>query len=186
MKRRTLLGWICRLLSGLVMAVVGLPGIRFVLQTFQTPSGEIQDFRRVARLSDLKQGRPTMVVLTGSKTDAWTRHASQVLGRIWLVRREKSGEAEAVVDAFSSICPHMGCQVHFQSESKQFVCPCHQGLFQLDGSPTKDSAPGKTKLPRGLDQLECRIVAGATPAESWIEVKYEKFELGKTQKVPLA
>ncbi len=35
--------------------------------------------------------------------------------------------------ALSSVCPHLGCQVHWQSHKKEFYCPCHQGRFNADG-----------------------------------------------------
>ena len=31
-------------------------------------------------------------------------------------------------------CPHMGCNVDWNKSSKQFICPCHQSKFNLDGS----------------------------------------------------
>ena len=35
--------------------------------------------------------------------------------------------------AFSSRCPHLGCKVHYSSDSQQFICPCHQGIFDQKG-----------------------------------------------------
>lgn len=35
--------------------------------------------------------------------------------------------------AFSSRCPHLGCKVHFDGEKQQFICPCHQGIFDQSG-----------------------------------------------------
>lgn len=35
--------------------------------------------------------------------------------------------------ALSSICPHLGCKVYFSAGQQQFICPCHQGVFDKDG-----------------------------------------------------
>ncbi len=37
------------------------------------------------------------------------------------------------VIALSRRCPHLGCLVGFDSEKDEFVCPCHQSRFNLEG-----------------------------------------------------
>lgn len=37
------------------------------------------------------------------------------------------------VKAFSSRCPHLGCQVLWRPESQDFHCPCHGGQFDKNG-----------------------------------------------------
>jgi cytochrome b6-f complex iron-sulfur subunit len=38
------------------------------------------------------------------------------------------------VVALSDICPHLGCKVHYESARGQFICPCHGGVFEKDGT----------------------------------------------------
>lgn len=35
--------------------------------------------------------------------------------------------------AFSAICTHLGCLVDWDGQKRQIVCPCHAGIFDLDG-----------------------------------------------------
>jgi cytochrome b6-f complex iron-sulfur subunit len=35
--------------------------------------------------------------------------------------------------ALSSVCPHLGCKVHWESAKGHFLCPCHQGIFDKEG-----------------------------------------------------
>lgn len=35
--------------------------------------------------------------------------------------------------ALSSVCPHLGCKVHWESANNRFFCPCHNGVFNKDG-----------------------------------------------------
>ncbi len=35
--------------------------------------------------------------------------------------------------AFSTVCPHLGCRVHWDEPNNQFFCPCHRGVFNADG-----------------------------------------------------
>ena len=44
--------------------------------------------------------------------------------------------ADAFV-ALSSICPHLGCQVHWEPQNDRFFCPCHNGAFDASGKPTE-------------------------------------------------
>ena len=45
---------------------------------------------------------------------------------------------------FSNRCPHLGCRVHWNGKDRQFVCPCHQGVFSPSGmavsGPPADAA----------------------------------------------
>ncbi len=52
------------------------------------------------------------------------------LGEEVLVKRETDE-----ISAFSSVCPHLGCKVHWVEEDLQFLCPCHNGVFDADGTP---------------------------------------------------
>jgi len=38
--------------------------------------------------------------------------------------------------ALSSICPHLGCRVHWESSNNRFFCPCHNGVFDPNGIAT--------------------------------------------------
>lgn len=38
--------------------------------------------------------------------------------------------------ALSSVCPHLGCRVHWQSNTSSYFCPCHNGQFDAQGKPT--------------------------------------------------
>ncbi len=38
--------------------------------------------------------------------------------------------------ALSSVCPHLGCRVHWESQNNRFFCPCHLGAFDPEGKPT--------------------------------------------------
>ncbi len=39
--------------------------------------------------------------------------------------------------ALSSVCPHLGCQVHWESQNDRFFCPCHNGAFNASGVATE-------------------------------------------------
>jgi glycine/D-amino acid oxidase-like deaminating enzyme/nitrite reductase/ring-hydroxylating ferredoxin subunit len=38
-----------------------------------------------------------------------------------------------VIHAFSAVCPHLGCYVHWNADEKSFDCPCHGSRFSCEG-----------------------------------------------------
>jgi menaquinol-cytochrome c reductase iron-sulfur subunit len=84
---------------------------------------------------------------------------------IWLVRR-----SEDSVTAFSPNCPHLGCGYRWFDQDKQFKCPCHASVFDIDGKVLAGPAP------RPLDSLETKIEGGK------VLVKFEIFQVGTTKK----
>jgi len=52
---------------------------------------------------------------------------------------EKESDAAPTADDFlalSSVCPHLGCRVHWEPQNDRFFCPCHLGTFDPEGRPT--------------------------------------------------
>lgn len=72
-------------------------------------------------------------------------------GRAILIRRTAEG-----LTAFSSVCPHLGCQVHWQADENRFLCPCHRGLFDAEGvaydGPPGDAGQRLAEVPLDVDE----------------------------------
>jgi Rieske Fe-S protein len=188
MNRRTILKSLSGLLAAGCGAVVGIPGVRYLIGTVRRHGGGGEIVQRVIRLNELKVGQPFRVVVTGQRRDAWTVYARETIGRVWLVRRapDKNSPDEGRVEAFTAVCPHLGCLVKLD-DGNRFMCPCHKAAWTFDGKMVSDEAlTYKNVSPRDLDSLDCRIVKDAQSGEAWVEVKYRKFELGVSQKVPRA
>lgn len=77
----------------------------------------------VATLDQLKLGASfPFVTSTGAK--------------IVVARQSEGNEAENFI-ALSSVCPHLGCAVHWEPQNDRFFCPCHNGAFDASGQPTE-------------------------------------------------
>lgn len=61
--------------------------------------------------------------------------ASPAGHKVTITRRGTKGVAEDFL-ALSSTCPHLGCQVHWESQNNRFFCPCHNGVFDPTGKAT--------------------------------------------------
>src|SRR5690349_11043177 len=112
MHRRTALIWIGRVLYSACAAAVAIPVAGFLRRPGGSgESGAVR--RRVVRLDALPTGEPTLVPVFGTRQDAWTRHAEQVVGRVWVVRTtpESAPPAESKLSVFNAACPHAGCPI---------------------------------------------------------------------------
>jgi len=50
-------------------------------------------------------------------------------------------EEEGDLQAFSLACTHLGCIVVWNPEKKEFHCPCHDGLFDINGKVLSGPPP---------------------------------------------
>ena len=69
---------------------------------------------------------------------------------IVIARQGDTGEVDDFV-ALSSVCPHLGCQVHWEPQNDRFFCPCHNGAFDPSGKailgPPKDADQSLAEYP---------------------------------------
>lgn len=175
--RRNFLKWATHGLGALFGLLLGVPAVAYLIDARNRPAPK-RDLQRVAKLSDLEIGQPKQVVISDLRRDAWTLYPNDVVGRVWLVRQDKDK-----VDAFTTICPHLGCSVDWRADQKLFICPCHNGTFDPRGELVE--RPGMLNpAPRGMDRLELVMVKNdANPGDPFIDVKYENFYQGRHDKV---
>ncbi len=63
-------------------------------------------------------------------------------GRKVLLMEKADGELMAI----GTTCTHLGCSVFYRAAEGAFECPCHNGWFDADGTPT--AGPPDRPLPR--------------------------------------
>lgn len=73
--------------------------------------------------------------------------------------------------ALSSVCPHLGCQVHWESQNDRFFCPCHNGVFDPQGNPV-EGPPAKAgqALVRFRLKIDNGLLFVEVPLTSVVEV----------------
>jgi Rieske Fe-S protein len=174
MERRSFLKWAIHGLGVLFATILGVPAVAYLIDA-RNRSARAGDFKTVARLNELVEGVPHQAVIQEARSDAWTLHPNDVIGRVWLIRRDKEN-----VEAYTTICPHLGCSVNFEENEKLFICPCHGGTFDIKCQRVE--RPGFINpAPRGMDRLECR----RDPADpELIQVKYQNFRQGEPTPIP--
>jgi cytochrome b6-f complex iron-sulfur subunit len=83
-------------------------------------------------------------------------------GATMVIARRSDAGTEGDFVALSSVCPHLGCQVHWETQNNRFFCPCHNGVFDpsgkaVEGPPAKANqnlTPFPLKVINGLLYVE--------------------------------
>jgi len=96
------------------------------------------------------------VVTTGELTTGQSLTYIAPDGSKIVVARQQEGDEPQSFVALSSVCPHLGCAVHWEPHNQRFFCPCHNGAFDAAGAPTS-GPPAKagqslTRFPLRVDQ----------------------------------
>jgi Rieske Fe-S protein len=104
--------------------------VAFVLgATTLAPSFTRRDetWLRAAALDALPENQPVPVTLRVTRSDGY----SQVIDRtvVYLVR---TGDEN--VRALQSTCTHLGCRTAYDRKTRQILCPCHGGVFDVHGN----------------------------------------------------
>ena len=117
--RRDFVGWIIR--GGMFATLAGmiLPALQYVWPVMgRGPSNEMEE---VGRVDDIPVGGAKKVIVGGSA--------------LILIRTASEFKA------FSAICTHLGCIVDWDTPKREFVCPCHAGVFDVEGRNVSGPPP---------------------------------------------
>jgi Rieske Fe-S protein len=161
-RRRFLQIATCSIGGGLGIAIVA-PALRACVDpvgraTVTTPDQPLV----VGPVTSFEVGAPPrrVDVIAPRVQDAWTSANDVLLGAAF-IRRLASGKIEAL----SSVCPHLGCVVGWDDAKRNFLCPCHDSRFAMNG----DRLTGPSQ--RGLDPLPVEISKDGKLAVTWVRYK---------------
>lgn len=121
MERRSVLKTTLALLGTTTLLSLGYPVLRFLSPAARGGSGE----KLTIGKEEIPPGSAKELVFEGTP--------------IMLINRRETGFI-----ALSRICTHLGCLVGFDKYQGQLVCPCHAGVFDLDGQMI--AGPGSEPL----------------------------------------
>jgi menaquinol-cytochrome c reductase iron-sulfur subunit len=159
-------------LAGLLGLLLALPALGYVLsplrRRFGTGAAE-GGFQDLGAVDSFTPGQWQLATLEVERQDGWEKLSGK--HGVW-VRRKDSRKQE--FEVLSPICPHLGCPLQWHSSQNQFVCPCHGGVFDANGS--KVSGPP----PRSMDPLEHRCEGGR------LLVRWQDFKIGLPDRLPIA
>jgi len=134
--------------SGLGMAAVGvmvsIPALGFLLSPLFTQRRTT--WVSVGPVDNIPIAQPTPLTVSIPNDQGWPTPAQPRI--VYVVRR--SDDPEDVL-ALSNICSHMQCDVHWDQQLGQFLCPCHGGLYAMNGDNV--GGPPPQPLPQWVHRI---------------------------------
>lgn len=122
-RRRFLARLACTLHAALA-AGLSVPFLGYLIG--RKPASAEEQWIRLGPPPDLPAGRPAKIEFEAEEGEGWWRRRRVRVA--WLVRREDHRWT-----AFASRCTHLGCPYFWNREKASFLCPCHGGIFDLEG-----------------------------------------------------
>jgi Rieske Fe-S protein len=132
---------------GLTMGlVVGIPAIGYILSpALKTTTGEA--WIPLGPLDAYPLDIPTLFTFTRTKVNGWEKTTNSI--GVYVLRKS---DTDALV--LSNVCTHLSCRVIWHEDVVNYICPCHDGHFGINGEII--SGP----QPRPLDPYETKVEEG--------------------------
>ena len=128
--------------SGAVVAVLlGIPVVGFLISPLFRQQQVV--WRKVGDISGVPDGEPTKFEVAFPQ-DVWTTAEENLA--VYVV---KAGNNTKV---FSNVCTHMQCPVRWEVALRQFLCPCHGGLYDINGANV--GGPPPKPLPQYVHRID--------------------------------
>lgn len=134
--RRQFLKQVTVVAGGVMTGLLGIPVLGFLLSPVLRREEEA--WRDVGAIDDFAVDETVAVTFLDAAPLSWAGVAARRAA--WLRRLD-----ETTFVAFTVHCTHLGCPVRWQADARLFMCPCHGGVFNADGSVA--SGPLRAPLP---------------------------------------
>lgn len=126
--------------------VIGLPAIAYLIEP-ALKAASTDAWIPLGKLENFEIGKPTLVTFTRSKTNGWEQTVNSY--GVFVLRK-----SETDLLSFSNVCTHLGCRVNWHDDTQNYICPCHDGHFDIDGKVISGPPP------RPLDMYETQVADG--------------------------
>ncbi len=125
-----------------IAASLTLPAFAYLL--FPPKARREDEWVEVGDVTKLAPDTPVEMSFRRNRVDGWKITSEK--STAWVVKH-----SDNTVTAFGPQCTHLGCAYHWDERKTEFLCPCHNSLFAVDGRVVSGPAP------RPLDRYETKI-----------------------------
>lgn len=146
--RRQFVKIVTAVLGTIMGVVVGLPAIGYLI----SPAAKVQkkeDWVSLGPLENYPVGVPTLFSFTRTTINGWEKTVNS-FGAYVMRHSEQPDDLKV----FSSWCTHLSCRVTWEDGVQEYICPCHDGRFDIGGKVTAGPPP------RPLDEYQTKIEEG--------------------------
>ena len=107
-------------------AALGLPAIAYLIDpALKTVKSDA--WIPLGKLETFEIGKPALVSFSRSKVNGWEKTVTSY--GVFVIKKSDTNFL-----VLSNKCTHLGCSVNWKPDRQEFVCPCHDAQFALDGS----------------------------------------------------
>jgi len=119
---------------GTVIAVaVGLPAIGYVLGP-ALKSNKSDAWIPLGEAEGFPVDEPTLVSFTRTKVNGWEKTVNSY--GVYVTR-----PSDGDIYVLSNVCTHLSCRVTWQDVEADYLCPCHDGIFDIQGTVVSGPPP---------------------------------------------
>ncbi len=127
-----------------IVVSVGVPAVAYVLGPGLKVS-KASGWVPVGKVDQFKPGEPTLVSFTRTVVNGWEKTTNSY--GVYVTKPE-TGD----IFVLSNVCTHLGCRVTWKDDMKEYLCPCHDGHFSIEG--LVESGPPPAPLHRFETKIE--------------------------------
>lgn len=132
-------------IGGIVGGAIGLPAIPYIIGPAQKQDAD--NWIRLGPVGKVELNTPTLFKTTIETQTGWIDTEAEFSVFVLTTNGQD-------YIAMSNICTHLGCRVRWIPDEGSFFCPCHNGVFAIDGQVLSGPPP------RPLDRFENKIEDG--------------------------
>jgi len=126
--------------GGVIGAVLGIPAILYLVDPALKAGGR-DAWVPLGPVENFEIGKPTLVTFVRTKVNGWEKTSNSY--GVFVIRKS---ETDFLV--LSNRCTHLSCRVNWNEEKQEYICPCHDAAFSLEGEVLAGPPP------RPLDRYE--------------------------------
>ena len=145
--RRDFITMVTAGVGAVITAAVGLPAIAYLIEPALQSGSSKDAWVPLGKLDSFEVGKPALATFTRSKVNGWEKSVNSY--GAFVLRKSAT---EVVV--LSNVCTHLSCRVNWESDKQQYVCPCHDAHFNIDGKVVAGPPP------RPLDVYQTKVDNG--------------------------
>jgi Rieske Fe-S protein len=146
LERRDFVKVVVAVLGSIMGAVIVLPGIGYLL----SPALSVQKKEAWIPLGPLENypiGVPTLFSFTRTTVNGWEKTVNSF--GVYVVRFD-----EVNYTVLSNMCTHLSCRVTWKEDLSEYICPCHDGHFDIEGQVTAGPPPAP------MNEFETKVEEG--------------------------
>ena len=133
-------------LGSIIGACITLPAIGYLLSPALAAQKK-EAWIPLGPFENYPVGIPTLFSFTRTTVNGWEKTVSSY--GAYVIRYD-----EVAYDVFSNICTHLSCRVTWKEDISEYICPCHDGRFAIDGHVISGPPPApmhkyETKVEEG-------------------------------------